>query len=495
MFIECPQCEKRYNVENSSKSYEIICGCGKGLTVLSWLSDLQSVTETGEVGCSVCGRQYDLSRYRNNTEIACICGNLLSLRIPDEKVSSLGRRKTDYMSKQLQTKLHGLIDTTRLIHFVRDIDKLLLLIVKVTTEMLDSEGCSVILRDMEKHDLVFHSVTGTKSSELSRFRLAEGEGVAGSAIQSLEAVIVNDVERDVRFSKRADVESGFRTRNILCIPLIVDNECIGALEIVNKKTKEDFNEEDLFLGEAVANQIAVAIHNVQLTEMALKTERLAAVGEAVTGVAHCVKNMLNGLEGGFYVLESDIEDEFGKFPKRGLEMLGRNMDRLKGLVQDMLTYSKDRKPEFNSSDLNELVKSVFELMQVKSVERSVHLEFHQDESIKMIDIDSQGIYRCVLNVVSNAIDACEKEGSKVVITTKRLESNKVLIEIQDEGSGMDEETLQSIFQPFFSNKGSKGTGLGLSVTQKIVQEHDGSIEVESEPGRGSRFAIVLPLSR
>lgn len=113
------------------------------------------------------------------------------------------------MSKQLQTKLHGLVDTCRLIHFIRDIDKLLLLIVRVTTEMLDSEGCSIILRDLETRDLLFHSVTGSKSSTLTQFRLAEGEGVAGNAIQSRESIVVNDVEKDSRFSKRADDTSGF----------------------------------------------------------------------------------------------------------------------------------------------------------------------------------------------------------------------------------------------------------------------------------------------
>jgi signal transduction histidine kinase len=399
------------------------------------------------------------------------------------------------MSKQLQAKLHGLVDTCKLIHFIRDIDKLLLLIVRVTTEMLDSAGCSIILRDRENHDLVFHSVTGSKSSTLSQFRLAEGEGVAGNAIQSRESIVVNDVEKDSRFSKRADDTSGFLTRNILCIPLVVEDDCIGALEIVNKNNDEDFTDEDLVLGEAVSNQIAIAIHNVQLTEAALKAERLAAIGQAITGVAHCVKNMLNGLDGGIYVLESDIEEKYGKVPNRGLEMLGRNIDRLKDLVQDMLTYSKDRIPEYSPANLNDLVESVVELMKVKAGERKVGLRFEPDKSIEEIVMDQKGIYRCVLNLVSNAIDACEREDAQVTLHTKVQDSQFVVIEVEDQGMGMDEETQASIFQPFFSKKGSKGTGLGLSVTQKIIQEHEGRIEVVSELDRGSKFSIYLPLKK
>ncbi len=495
MFIECQKCKKRYNIVKNNDTFDIICECDEKLTVLPWLSYRQSISEPGEVECSVCKRKYDLSKYRNNTEIACICGNLLVVRFPEDFDTSFGRRETDHMSKQLTDKLHGLIDTCRLIHFIRNLDKLLLLIVRVTTEMLNSDGCSIILCDHENHELVFHSVTGSKSSKLTQFRLAEGEGVVGSSIKSRRSIIVNDVEKDARFSKRADEVSEFSTHNILCLPLIVEKDCIGALEIVNKNNNENFNEEDLILGEAVSSQIAVAIHNVRLTEAALKAERLTAIGQAVTGVAHCVKNMLNGLEGGIYILESETKEKFGKIPERGLEMLGRNIKRLKDLVQDMLTYSKDRKPEYKPTNLNDLINSIIELMKVKADERKIQLNFKPDDNIQEIEIDPKGIYRCVLNLVSNAIDACEKEGASVTLYTKTSDSNYILIEVEDQGSGMDEETLKSIFQPFFSKKGSKGTGLGLSVTQKIIQEHGGRIEIDSILNEGSKFTIYLPLKK
>jgi len=490
MYIECPNCSRRYSVEQDTKKYELVCVCNETLTVLPGLTYRQKVTEPGEVECSVCRKKYDLSRYRNHTEIACTCGNILHLNLP-ERENSVGRRKSDFMSIQLQKRLHGLVDTTRLIHFVRDIDNLLLLIVRVTTEMLDSEGCSIILRDLENDDLVFHSVTGEKSSDLTEFHLAKGEGVAGHTIETRESVVVNDVERDARFSKRADDRSGFDTRSLICTPLIVDDECIGALEAVNKRNGDDFTDEDLLLAEAVSNQIAVAIHNVKLTEAAVTSARLAAVGEAITGVAHCVNNMLHGLQGALYVLQSDIEDTHAEAPKRGIEMLGRNMDRLKGLVQDMLTYSKDREPEYAPASLNELVGSVIELAAVTAEEHKTRLVFKPDGELPAVVLDQKGIYRCAFNLVSNAIAACES--GDVEVTTRTEGTTHVAVEFRDNGLGMDEETLGSIFQPFFSLKGSKGTGLGLSVTQKIVQEHHGRIDVTSKPGEGSIFTMVLPI--
>ena len=405
---------------------------------------------------------------------------------------STGWRGSDDSSKQLETRLHGLIDTCRLIHFVRDIDELLLLIVKSTIDMLDSEGCSIILRDPDRGDLVFHSVAGDKSSRLVQFRLAEGEGIAGHAIRSRESVVSNDVATDPRFSRRADETTGFFTRKLICTPLIVNDECIGALEGVNKKDGSDYDEEDLILAEAVSAQIAVAIHNVQLTDAAIKAERLAAIGQAVTGVAHCIKNMLNGLESGLYILRADIEEKYGEAPQRGLDSVGSNIDRLQDLVQDMLTYSKQRTPEYSPSNLNELVESVVELNRANAEEAGVRLNFEPDRTIGLVVLDQKGIYRCVLNLVSNAIAASEDAEGVVTVRTSKSEDNEIRIEVVDNGMGMDQETLESIFTPFFSMKGSQGTGLGLSVTQKIVEEHGGRIDVSSTLGEGSAFTIHLP---
>jgi signal transduction histidine kinase len=97
-----------------------------------------------------------------------------------------------------------------------------------------------------------------------------------------------------------------------------------------------------------------------------------------------------------------------------------------------------------------------------------------------------------LNLVSNAIDACDEEGAAVSVSARDVGSDRLMIQVSDQGCGMDEKSRRCLFQPFFSSKGSKGTGLGLSVTRKIVHEHGGRIEVDSEEGKGSTFRIILP---
>jgi len=497
MLVICPQCSSRYEIQKSNQTMNIACDCGENLTVLPWLSYRQIMSEQKQIHCPLCDRDYDLRAYRSNTEIACNCGNLLVVQYDDSKQDHIGRRKTDHDSHLRQKELHGLIDTSRLIHSaIQDLTVLLRLIVRVTTEMLEVEGISVVLYDAEEDNLVFYAVAGEKSSELNSFRLTKGEGIAGSCIADKSAVLVNDVQNDARFSQRADKKTGFRTRSILCVPLIVDEDCIGAIEAVNKKNEEGFGQYDMLLAEAVASQIAVAIHNVRLHEEAIKSERLAAIGEAVTSVAHCVKNMLMALNGGFYIIQQDLKKLERDSTNKGFEILERNMNRLTDLVQDMLTYSKDREPEYELTDINDLVDSVVELMQNKASEYGVALSFTPAKNVEKITLDPKGIYRSVLNLVSNAIDASQdKKNAAVTVSTSKNDSVEVVIDVVDQGCGMDEETMQSIFQPFYSKKGSKGTGLGLSVTKKIVEEHGGRIQVTSKEGKGSTFTIILPIGK
>lgn len=392
----------------------------------------------------------------------------------------------------LEIEVRGLTDASLVIHSVRSRDELMTRAARVITEMLDAEGSNIALRDPESGDLVFYLGIGEKYSRLESFHLAEGEGVTGWCVRMRQPAIVNDTRSDPRFSGRADAESGFTTRNILCVPLLVDDECIGAMSVVNKKGGKGFEDRDRVVCEAVASQIAVAIQNVQLTRAAVEAARLAAVGQAVAGVAHSMKNLLYGLQGGLYVFRKDLRKSGAEVPHRGLEMIDRNFGRLLNLVQEMLTYAKERKPEYGEVDLGDLLRSVVELMAPVAHERKLRLSFEPCADPGPVLLDKDGIHHGVLNLVSNALDACEEEGSAVTVAARPVGAQWVSIEVADGGCGMDERTRQRIFEPFFSGKRSKGTGLGLSVTQKIVHEHGGRIEVESEEGKGSTFRIFLP---
>lgn len=223
-----------------------------------------------------------------------------------------------------------------------------------------------------------------------------------------------------------------------------------------------------------------------------ETARMAMIGHGVTGVAHSVKNMLNGLRGGVYIMKSDINASGAEVDSRAFEMLETNLGRLHDLVIDMLTFSKDRTPDRVPTDIYELVGSAVETMRFEAMERGVQLRFHACERPEKVELDPKGIHRCILDLLSNALDACDGKSAAVDVKILSGGPYHLVIEVADQGCGMDEETMRAIFQPFFSTKSSRGTGLGLSLTRKTVQEHGGAIEVDSIPGRGSRFRIRLP---
>jgi signal transduction histidine kinase len=179
----------------------------------------------------------------------------------------------------------------------------------------------------------------------------------------------------------------------------------------------------------------------------------------------------------------------------GWEILKRNTSIMKELVLDLLSYSKPEHPNYEPADVNVICRDVASLMKGSASEKKVDIELDLHVAIGQVVLDPKGIYRCVLNLVTNAIDACTPNGGLIGISTEYLEDqDRFSISVSDNGCGIPHENLSKLFDVFYSTKGVDGTGLGLSVTKKIVEEHMGSISVESEPGRGTTFTIDLPVT-
>jgi signal transduction histidine kinase len=163
----------------------------------------------------------------------------------------------------------------------------------------------------------------------------------------------------------------------------------------------------------------------------------------------------------------------------------------------MLSFSKDREPALESADLNETVGEVVELMQSRATELGVALIWEPSPEIPDVQIDPDGIHRAILNIVTNAIDASEDvDGGTVKVSTNcDSEAQVARVIVADNGTGIPPAELDKIFEVFASTKGSRGTGLGLPVSQKIIREHGGSIQIASEVGKGSTFTIELPMRK
>ena len=249
---------------------------------------------------------------------------------------------------------------------------------------------------------------------------------------------------------------------------------------------------------AVKREVEERLKEIQHLEHELiKSERLAAIGQTVASLAHYVKNILFGLKGGVYLVNEALKADETDSVKDGWDMVESNMGRISGLVLDLLEYSKERKPEYEKCFPNEIANDVCKLMEASAKEYDIEIIKDFDPSIGEAVMDPKGIHRCLLNLVSNARDACIFDSSEdkewvVQVTTLLEDTNMVRFEVSDNGCGMDGEVKKKLFTSFYTSKEGRGTGLGLLNTQKIVQENNGTITVISQLGEGSTFIIRLP---
>ncbi|MGD8985551.1 MAG: response regulator [Desulfobacteraceae bacterium] len=228
----------------------------------------------------------------------------------------------------------------------------------------------------------------------------------------------------------------------------------------------------------------------------IERERLSAVGQTVAGMAHYIKNILNGLEGGIYMVNTGLKKDKQPLLTKGWGMVQNNVAKISDLVMDMLSYSREREPELESCSPNDIAQDVFDLMDEKAKKSRVKLVKDFDPSIDICFLDPAGLHRGLLNLVTNAIDACIFDGDKekdwsVIIKTQKGK-DEIRFHVTDNGMGMTKEIQEKIFERFFTTKGSKGSGFGLLVTQKTIEEHGGRVSFESDPGKGTTFSLHLP---
>jgi two-component system sensor histidine kinase PilS (NtrC family) len=228
-----------------------------------------------------------------------------------------------------------------------------------------------------------------------------------------------------------------------------------------------------------------------------RQESLAAVGQATAQVAHEIRNPLGSIRLGVSMLRDSVNDDEGL---RTIELVERGIKHLSKLVVDVAQFSRRKALEQANVDLNELINHSLDLAADKINEKETPIETRLADRNLIGHWDFDQLTQVFVNIIANAIDASPKRAT-VVIATEVVSSaaeedsavtRRARVTIADQGSGMDKTTVDRIFEPFFSTK-KRGTGLGLAIVQQIVEQHEGTITVDSTPGKGTTFRIDLPL--
>jgi len=243
---------------------------------------------------------------------------------------------------------------------------------------------------------------------------------------------------------------------------------------------------------------AVMEVSANITEVKQLQHQLAMMGLAVAGMAHRIKNILMGLEGGIYIVTEGIDGDDRRAMADGWEMVKRNVDKVAAVVKDLLYCSKFREPSFApQSSPAAIIGEVHELFAKRTTAEGIELRVDVDEALRG-SFDPRGMHSLLSNLVANAIDACRFDpdgaGKKHAITMRCRAgtAGSIIVEVEDNGSGIPTDVHHKVFRGFFSTKGTEGTGLGLLVVQKVIDEHGGTVSFESEEGQGTRFTAEFP---
>jgi two-component system NtrC family sensor kinase len=386
--------------------------------------------------------------------------------------------------------LRAMYRVLRLTSSILDLDLLLNSILDEVFATIQAERAFVLLSDSGSGQLEVKASRWQAKGGIEQ-RVSISQHIIAHVLEQKESVLIADAMADSTFGLAQSVVI-HKIRAAMCSPLRGRSGIVGIIHVDTSTGSGEFGEEDLLLLDAIGTAAGIAVENAQLHLETIRNERLAAMGQAIAGLSHCIKNILAAMEVSSSLMERGLESQDLDNISRVWQIFRRSSQRISQLVLNMLAYSKERKPEFQPCSINDICREVADLChdQIEAKRGTFHLDL--DARLPWIHADPQGVHRCLLNLLTNAVDAVEEDRGEVRLVT-RTAGESILISIEDNGVGIASEARHQIFEVFYSTKGNRGTGLGLAVTKKIVEEHGGRIAVDSAPGTGSRFTIRLPL--
>jgi two-component system, NtrC family, sensor kinase len=368
-----------------------------------------------------------------------------------------------------------------------DEDELCVRLLDLLFDVLPADRACLITRE-DTDEMVTRAVRSRGGEDAD---LTVSRTILRKTIDEGLSLLTSDAASDERFKAGDSILLG-SIRAAMCVPLRGKERVLGALYVDTQIARGVFRRTDLELLTTLGIQGGVAIENLRLSRANLKAERLAAIGGVMAGLSHDIRNILTALRTGAYLMDQIIEESESNDLGEAWDIVRHGTDTITLLVEDMVSYSKEREPLKEPTDLNLLVSQVCERYGATAAERGASLDSSFSDQVGEVPVEASAIDRVLSNLIGNALDAVAGEDGEIVVSTSAPNGNSIAITVSDNGPGIDPEHLERIFDLLFSTKGSKGTGFGLAVSRKLVKEHGGTITVDSTPGEGAVFTVALP---
>jgi two-component system, NtrC family, sensor kinase len=418
--------------------------------------------------------------------------------LQDQTDDWTSKLQADRDSSQAKSHWEIMYRTSLAVSRTLDIDQLLHQILELIFQWVNCDRGCIMLSDTETGELR-PSCRRNRGVNSPSNRMTISKTILDYVYKKEEGVLTSDACDDERWNTSLSISAG-GIREAICVPMKGRYGNVGVIYIDTSVSagkyalapEKVFNEEHLKMLVAIGHQAALAIEDTNYYQSMVQAERLAAMGQTIATLSHHIKNIVQGLRGGGYLIDEGIQGGDMTTVQNGWRICERNQERIETFVMDMLAMSKDRQPNRSNVDLRTVIDDVIELTALRANEKSISIEWKRPTAFQPMMLDGEGIHRALMNLVSNALDACtDKTGGHIAIVLDQCKEFARIL-VRDNGVGIATNDLGRIFSMFESNKGNRGTGLGLPVSLKIAKEHGGTIDVRSEVGTGTEFELMLP---
>lgn len=397
----------------------------------------------------------------------------------------------------------SILSISRAIGSTFELPKLLNLIINKASKEFSAQRCSILLKDEKNEDLELAAAKGLPKDLIKNKITPSKNSIVQWVISHNKPLILNDKVRDKRFRS---LVAEPHVKSSMCSPLLAHGKVFGVMNIARTKlNSHPFTNSDLNSLMVIASAASAAIENVRLVEHLLKNERFATIGLTLTGLAHCVKNILTTLMGGIILFEKSIEKSDFSSAIKISSILKSSATKLNILVMNMLDYSKKRTPFFEKVKISRIKKDIEDNLGIIANRTMITINWEIDNDLDFISVDHDRMFRSLMNLGINAIEAMPN-GGNIFIRIKKMDEEDylnlssaknnilkgIVIEFQDTGVGIPQSVIDKVFDPFFSTKGSKGTGLGLLTVKQFAEDMGGKITVKSLEKQGTTFSLFLP---
>lgn len=359
---------------------------------------------------------------------------------------------------------------------------------------LNAECGSLFLFDTQQQSLVLESFHNTNNLSIKGLKKRIGEGISGKVATSPSPVLVRNLDEDRRFSKNGFTH--YKSNSFISIPVFSSKRLLGLINLADKTANVSFDEKDLRLVVTVVKYAALSIDMLQdyleIQKQKEAMEKYASVGKLAAGIVHEINNPLDGIIRYNNILLKQLEEN--PIVREYLLAVKNGLGRIANITKSLLEFSR----LVNSGvtrikhyvDLHQVIDDALYSLSGRT---NPTIVIDKNYSVTMPKVMDFGLSHVVINILNNAIDAMPGGGSLVIQT--EIDDMFIKVHCRDSGVGVPQEIKERIFEPFFTTKSiEKGTGLGLAICKEIVLKYGGEIALDSSPGHGSTFTILIPAS-